>query len=78
MKVFPRQGSVWKHFKGTEYVVLYNAYDSETAQPCVVYSKACINKKYQDRKVWVRPLSEWYDHIDRETYTGPRFTELNK
>lgn len=65
----PEPGTCWKHFKGTNYIVLHQAYNSEDASPVVIYTK--LGKP--GSQVWSRPLKEWNSHIERDGYSGPRF-----
>lgn len=59
---------IYRHFKGIEYELLYIAKHSETEEPMVVYRAL-----YGDGGVWVRPLSMWTEHVERDGYSGPRF-----
>lgn len=61
------------HFKGKEYRVLYTARHSETLEPMVVYQAL-----YGERGIWVRPAAMWGEHVEREGYSGPRFTYLGE
>ena len=47
--------------------------DSETLEPLVVYQAL-----YGERGVWVRPASMWSEHVERDGYSGPRFTYLGE
>ena len=58
----------YRHFKGNRYEVLFVASHSETLEPMVVYRAL-----YGDGGVWVRPLSMWNEHVERDGYSGPRF-----
>ena len=63
----------YRHFKGKEYRVLYTARHSETLEPMVVYQAL-----YGERGIWVRPAAMWGEHVEREGYSGPRFTYLGE
>ena len=63
----------YRHFKGREYLVLYTARHSETLEPMVVYQAL-----YGERGIWVRPAAMWGEHVEREGYSGPRFTYLGE
>jgi hypothetical protein len=74
----PEEGSVWRHYRGAEYVVLSVGLHSETLQPLVTYAPLKTDRKAvgKRRKVWVRPLSMWSDPItpasgDFDTTGGP-------
>ena len=59
---------IYRHFKGNEYQLLYIAKHSETLEPMVVYRAL-----YGEGGVWVRPVSMWTEHVERDGYAGPRF-----
>ena len=63
----------YRHFKGKEYRVLYTARHSETLEPMVVYQALC-----GERGILVRPAAMWGEHVEREGYSGPRFTYLGE
>ncbi len=52
MKV-PKEGEVYKHFKGGLYVILHAAFSTEDESPQVVY------KSVDSHLVWVRPMSDF-------------------
>ena len=61
----------YRHFKGNEYEVVGVAKHSETLEPMVVYRAL-----YGEGGLWVRPLSMWNEHVEREDYSGPRFVYM--
>ena len=63
----------YRHFKGNEYEVLYNATHSETEDPMVVYRAL-----YGDRGIWVRPAAMWEETVEREGKTVQRFTYIGE
>ena len=63
----------YRHFKGREYRVLCTARHSETLEPMVVYQAL-----YGERGIWVRPAAMWGEHVEREGYSGPRFTYVDE
>lgn len=58
----------YRHFKGMEYELLFTAKHSETEEEMVVYRAL-----YGSREVWVRPAAMWNEHVERDSYSGPRF-----
>lgn len=60
---------VYRHFKGNLYRLLYVARHSETMEPMVVYQAL-----YGEGGIWVRPASMWTEQVERDGYSGPRFT----
>lgn len=63
----------YRHFKGMEYRVLCTARHSETLEPMVVYRAL-----YGEGGVWVRPAGMWSEQVERDGYSGPRFTYLEE
>ena len=63
----------YRHFKGNEYRLLYVARHSETLEPMVVYEAL-----YGEGGIWVRPAEMWSQQVDREGYSGPRFTYIGE
>ena len=68
--ILPQPG-IYRHFKGNEYEVVGVAKHSETLEPMVVYRAL-----YGEGGLWVRPLSMWNEHVEREDYSGPRFVYM--
>lgn len=46
---------------------------SETLEPMVVYQAL-----YGEQGLWVRPAEMWNEHVEREGYSGPRFTYIGE
>lgn len=63
----------YRHFKGNEYRLLYVAKHSETLEPMVVYEAL-----YGEGGIWVRPAAMWSEQVDRDGYSGPRFTYIGE
>lgn len=61
----------YRHFKGKEYEVIGVASHSETLEPMVVYRAL-----YGEGGLWVRPAAMWTEQVDRDGYSGPRFTYI--
>lgn len=60
---------VYRHFKGNLYRVLFSARHSETGEEMVVYRAL-----YGEQDYWVRPAAMWREAVERDGYSGPRFT----
>ena len=58
----------YRHFKGNEYDVIGVARHSETMEAMVVYRAL-----HRESGLWVRPLSMFDEHVERDGYSGPRF-----
>lgn len=52
-------------------MVLYVGKDANTTEDVVVY-----RSQHGDFQVWVRPLKEFTEFVDRNGYRGPRFMEI--
>lgn len=65
-------GGVYRHFKGGLYLVLTVAEHTETKEVFVVYGPhdGCLGMT----QVWVRPLTMFEEHVERDGYSGPRFS----
>ncbi|MBC8559591.1 DUF1653 domain-containing protein [Fumia xinanensis] len=61
----------YRHFKGKEYEVLGVAKHSETLEEMVVYRAL-----YDNRDIWVRPLSMWDEMVERNGAAVKRFTYI--
>lgn len=62
---------VYRHFKGNLYELICVGAHSETLERMVVYRQL-----YGERSVWVRPAAMWDEHVERDGYSGPRFTPV--
>jgi len=62
---------VYRHFKGGLYFVDAVAKHSETQEELVVY-------RNDKRETWVRPISMFFDHVEKDGYNGPRFCLVKK
>lgn len=54
---------IYRHFKGSYYLVEELAKDSETEETIVVYRKL-----YGDGSLWVRPLDMFLSEVDHDKY----------
>ncbi len=61
----------YRHFKGNEYELIGVAKHSETLEPMVVYRAL-----YGEGGLWVRPAAMWTEQVERDGYSGPRFTYI--
>jgi hypothetical protein len=59
---------IYRHFKGNLYEVLETARHSETEEWFVVYRAL-----YGDRGVWIRPLANFCESVERDGVSSPRF-----
>jgi hypothetical protein len=63
-------GTIYKHFKGNEYLVLHQAKHSETLEDLVVYQAL-----YGERGIWVRPLKMFLEQVEVDGKLVNRFQE---
>lgn len=56
----PRQGEIYRHFKGDFYVIVDVATHTETGEKLVIYAR--------EYKTWARPLDMFLEEVDHEKY----------
>ncbi len=61
-------GRTFEHFKGKRYQLLAYANDSETCETMVVYRLL-----YGNGGVWVRPANMFFETVERDGVSIPRF-----
>ncbi|MDD3140400.1 MAG: DUF1653 domain-containing protein [Lachnospiraceae bacterium] len=59
----PKQGEIYKHFKGNNYQIVTLATHSETMEKMVVYKAL-----YGEYATFVRPMDMFTSKVDREKY----------
>jgi hypothetical protein len=66
-------GAQYRHYKASHkiYTVLNLAFQEEDNELCVIYQAA-----YEERLVFIRPLSSWIMTVEWEGETVPRFTKI--
>ena len=60
---------IYRHFKGNRYEVLGTVFNSETAEPQVLYRAL-----YGDQKLWCRPQYMWHETLLKNGCVQRRFT----
>ncbi len=63
MREIPKEGQIYRHFKGTYYRIICIARDSETLEEAVVYEN-----RDEPSKKFVRPLAEFMSRTDKDKY----------
>jgi hypothetical protein len=58
----------YDHFKGMQYELVDVVYHSETQEALVLYRAL-----YGEKKLWVRPFEMFFETIEREGKSLPRF-----
>ena len=61
----------YRHFKGNEYEVVGVAHHSETLEDFVVYRAL-----YGEGELWIRPLSMFFEKVERDGKVFDRFTYI--
>jgi hypothetical protein len=67
------EGKKYRHYKGKDYLVLYQAKHSETLEDLVVYQAL-----YGERGIWVRPLEMFLEDVEVDGKLVERFKELEE
>lgn len=66
-------GKIYKHYKGQKYAVLHLGRDSETTENVVIYEGLYTSEEFGDRPIWVRPVSEFIEEIEKNGKRIQRF-----
>ena len=72
----PREGEIWKHYKGTEYDILHIA-EMQTAHEPYDMKECVVYKAKTDGRVWVRPLLEFIETVNVRGFEEPRFMKVS-
>lgn len=71
--MIPTPGSLWRHYRGTEYRVVSIARHSETQEVLVTYRPKDAQNALED---WARPLSMWNEIVE-PSFGVRRFTRVD-
>ena len=75
-------GKIYKHFKGSLYIVTDIAYDSESNNDDEPKKVVVYKALYGDYHTWVRPYDMFNSEVDHDKYPDVkqkyRFEELTK
>ena len=63
----------YRHFKGKEYEVIGVAHHSESLEDFVVYRAL-----YGEGDLWIRPLSMFFEKVERDGRVFDRFTFIEE
>jgi hypothetical protein len=66
-------GKKYRHYKGKDYLVLYQAKHSETLEDLVVYQAL-----YGERGIWVRPIDMFLEQVEVDGKLVERFKEIDE
>ena len=67
-------GGHYRHFKGKEYEVIAIGRHTETMEEMVVYKALYDSPEFGPNTIWIRPLKMFTERVDKDGYSGPRFT----
>lgn len=71
MNNIPKQGDIYRHYKGNLYKVLLIAKHTETEEDMIIYRSIDHNKP-----IWARPLSIWNETVQYKNKKIPRFKRI--
>ena len=63
----------YRHFKGNEYELIGVAHHSESLEDYAVYRAL-----YGDGELWIRPLSMFFEKVERDGEIFDRFTYIGE
>lgn len=69
----PKNGEIYRHYKGNKYIVLGIAIREADEAPIVQY----VGEKNQDLLPWLRPLVDWNSLAEHEGKPVKRFTKIS-
>jgi|GEM_PF-2064712 Uncharacterized protein conserved in bacteria len=72
MRLPPKSGQIWRHYKGKKYIVLSIAQYTERKD-----EKFVIYKRVHGLKVWARPLRMFMEDVSVDWHVVHRFTKLD-
>jgi hypothetical protein len=62
----------YRHYKGNDYEVLFEARHSETEEPLVIYRAL-----YGERGMWARPTAMFCEDVEVDGRSVPRFARVS-
>ncbi len=66
-------GARYRHYKSADkiYKIIGLGFLEANDELCVIYQA-----QYDERLTFIRPLTIWLEHVEREDKTVPRFTKI--
>lgn len=64
---------IYQHYKGKKYEVVGVARHTETMEEMVVYKALYDSQEFGENALWVRPLSMFTEHVEKDGKQIPRF-----
>jgi hypothetical protein len=71
-----KAGQIWKHHKGDTYKILTLARIEADGTDVVVYERL-TDIVHTGWKIWVRPIDVFFNEVEWQGKTVPRFTFLS-
>ena len=68
----PKDGQIFRHYKGGQYAIIATGFLEDTEAPCVVY------RSLKKNIVWVRTAKNFLENIEHDGITQPRFEQVKK
>ncbi len=72
-----KPGQLYKHYKGDTYKIITLARHSESGEFLVVYERQ-TDIAHTGWRIYARPESMFFDHIEIDGYSGPRFEYIEE
>jgi hypothetical protein len=72
-----KPGQIYKHFKGDTYKIISLAKHTETEELMVVYERQ-TDTAHTGWRVWARPETMFFEHVEKDGYIGPRFEYIGE
>ena len=72
-------GSKYTHYKHKEqfYEIIGIGIHSETLEEMVIYRALYNSPEWGENRIWVRPISMFFDYKDIDGQKVPRFTKVS-
>lgn len=72
-----KPGQLYKHYKGDTYKIITLAKHSETGEFLIVYERQ-TDIVHTGWRIYARPEGMFFDHIEIDGYSGPRFEYIEE
>lgn len=77
-EIAPLKAGIYKHYKGGFYRVVGVATHETTHDQLVVYREISRGLETGEGRFWVRPLNEFYEHVEFRGKSVPRFQYVSE
>jgi hypothetical protein len=72
-----KPGQIYKHYKGDTYKIITLARHSENGESLIVYERL-TDIVHTGWRIYARPEAMFFDHIEIDGYSGPRFEYIEE